>query len=157
MKKYKDNARYQIGSEQKGFTLLELLIVIAIIGVLATIAVPRFQQYSEKAKFVEVVNATSPYKTAVEVCLMEYAAADCDAGSNGIPEGFSTAQGRVASLTVVDGKITATGDANTFSAVSASGEANTVSAVTYELTPTVNANSITWGIGGTCTTAGLCN
>jgi len=53
---------------QYGFTLIELLIVIAIIGILATIALPTYQSYSSKAKFIEVVLATSPMKQAVELC-----------------------------------------------------------------------------------------
>ena len=53
---------------QYGFTLIELLIVIAIIGILAVIALPTYKSYSSKAKFIEVVLATSPMKQAVELC-----------------------------------------------------------------------------------------
>lgn len=54
---------------QKGFTLIELMIVIAIIGILAAIAVPQYQTYTTKAKFSEVVGATAPWKLAVELCV----------------------------------------------------------------------------------------
>lgn len=53
---------------QQGFTLIELMIVIAIIGILASVALPAYQTYTDKAKFSEVVLATSNLKSAVEVC-----------------------------------------------------------------------------------------
>ena len=50
---------------QKGFTLIELMIVIAIIGILAAVAVPQYSQYTKRAKFADVIAQTSPFKTAV--------------------------------------------------------------------------------------------
>ena len=136
-------------SKQSGFTLLELLIVIAVIGILATIAVPRMQNYSSQARFTEVINATAPYKLAVERCLIDHAAADCDAGSNGIPAGYNAAQGRVASVTVVDGAITATGLAAEFPNAG-------LNPPDYTLTPTAGANGVTWAVRGSCGNTGLC-
>lgn len=53
---------------QQGFTLIELMIVVAIIGILAAIAIPAYQNYTLKARFTEVINAAAPYKLAVDLC-----------------------------------------------------------------------------------------
>ncbi|MCD6048368.1 MAG: pilus assembly protein TapA [Gammaproteobacteria bacterium] len=51
-----------------GYTLLELMITLAILGILAALAIPNYQTYIKKAKFSEVIRQIEPYRTAVEVC-----------------------------------------------------------------------------------------
>ncbi len=54
---------------QKGFTLIELMIVVAIIGILAAIALPAYNDYTQKARFAEVMSVGEGYKTSVAQCI----------------------------------------------------------------------------------------
>lgn len=130
-------------SAQSGFTLIELMIVVAIIGILAAIAIPSYQNYTKKAKFTEIVQATAPVKTAVEICLQDQAGvlANCTAGTNGVPSDITAATGKLNGLTTASGVITAT-------AVTAQG----LNGETISLTPNYTATGVTWAVGGTCKT-----
>ncbi len=136
---------------QQGFTLIELMIVVAIIGILAAVAIPAYKNYTTKARFTEVVNSTAPIKTAVELCVQSGNCLDSD-GDIAIPATGSRSstevpddvgkQGIVTSIVVdASGKITATPVAG-----------NGIEAAdTYEITPTIsNTGGITWAVGGGC-------
>jgi type IV pilus assembly protein PilA len=56
---------------QKGFTLIELMIVVAIIGILAAVAIPQYQDYTVKAKLSKVQSTLAPVKTAVALYFQE--------------------------------------------------------------------------------------
>ena len=90
---------------QKGFTLIELMIVIAIIGILAAIAIPQYQDYTKRAKVSEVINAMTPCKLAVTEYYStkaSYPALNADAGCD------SQVSTYVSGVAVAAGIITAT-------------------------------------------------
>ncbi len=84
-----------------GFSLLELLIAIAIIGILTTIALPSYQRYTRKAHYTEIVESTLPFKLGIEECFQnEGDLAPCQAGINGVPNNIENGSGLVDSVTV---------------------------------------------------------
>ena len=94
--------------KQGGFTLIELMIVVAIIGILAAIALPAYQSYTEKARFTVMTNGSSAAKTSVEICSQTIGTlAGCSDNSNGVPAAVVAAAG-VAGVTTTDGLITVT-------------------------------------------------
>jgi type IV pilus assembly protein PilA len=137
-------------SAQKGFTLIELMIVVAIIGILAAVALPAYQTYTKKASFSEVVLATSPVKTAIQVCFTgrgKQSLANCDtAGKVGVDLSGAQAGNNVktVAITASSAIITATGESS-------------VDDKNYVLTPTATLGTLTWSdTASTCIAAGLC-
>jgi type IV pilus assembly protein PilA len=117
----------------QGFTLIELMIVVAIIGILAAVALPAYQDYTKKAKFSEVVSMVGAARTAVELCYQtEGALTECDAGKLGVP--VTVASGTYNNLDtmgITDGVITAVSTA-------------TIDSVNLIATPVVASNVIVW-------------
>lgn len=129
---------------QQGFTLIELMIVIAIIGILAAIALPAYQTYTNKAKFSEVILATAAAKTAVELCAMDLnTVTGCSGGSNGVPQNVTGTNKTqyVETVETSDGSITATARTT-----------NGLEGEIYKIDPELDNGQVTWSLDTTTST-----
>ena len=103
--------------KQSGFTLIELMIVVAIIGILAAVALPAYQDYTKRARYAEIINMAGGVKVAVELCVQEAGGVltNCGTGTGATSEqGVNSAattgasNAAVATIAVAAGVITVT-------------------------------------------------
>lgn len=136
-------------SFSRGFTLVELMIVVAIIGILSAIAIPQYQIYTGRAQLAEAITLTAGLKAAVtEVYASGTAFASIVGGAKGIPDDITANAGQfVDSLAVSGGVIVAT--------MRLANVAPCVVGATVTLTPSVGSSSdvtISWS----CSTNASC-
>lgn len=118
----------------QGFTLIELMIVIAIIAILATIAIPSYTNYTKKAALSEILQAAAPYKSDVEICVYNNNGTNgCSGGTNGIQANKSeVAEAKyLKSISVNNGAISVVGKGS-------------IDGYSYTLTPKFANHNIAW-------------
>lgn len=130
---------------QSGFTLIELMIVVAIVAILAAIAMPAYQNYSRKAKMTELVTATGAQKTAIEVCVQTKSVADCTPGTNGIANVTPSAAASTGLPTIA---VDVTGNNYTITAAASADQSPLTEGETYKLTGDASNIPIAWS--GSC-------
>ena len=133
---------------QNGFTLFELMIVLAIIGILAVVSLPIYQNYSDRATFSELILAVTPRKAAIERAIQTRSPANLASltgGTLGIPADIAVGA-FVHGATVTAGVITMTWQT----------DSSNLGGITYTLTPDGITHPVQWTEGGTCVSNGYC-
>lgn len=141
-----------------GFTLIELMIVVAIVAILATVALPAYQSYAQRARFTEVIAATGPAKTAIDICV-QTGGSDCTAaGNNAVGYDTGTNAQKIDSGITTDyvASVAVTGSNNPNLWTITATATNELDGLTFIQIGTEDNGRVIWTAAGSCTAAGLC-
>ena len=136
------------GLRQRGFTLMELMVVVSIISVIASVALPAYRQYSNRARFAEALLLVSPYKNAVDIRAFRQPFTSLNqmtSGTNGIPP-FRWITADTHLVGMINGMIIVVWRL----------DGSPLAGITYTLAAQNTNPPITWLEGGSCQVRGFC-
>lgn len=138
----------QSSKSQAGFTLIELMIVTAIIGILVSVALPAYDLYRNRGRFSEAILAIGNHRSAIITAASigrASAVTDFDSGALGIPP-VQAQTAATHGISVTDGAITITWR----------NDGTDLAGITYILTASTHQPPIQWTASGTCLDGGYC-